>query len=60
MTGKNVLLPVITSNYVQSIKMLDFSVKMHRINTNNTSHASREICAPWGVTFFWRSYYGEI
>jgi len=60
MTGKNVLLPVITSNYVQSIKKLDFSIKMLNIRANNTSHAFRKICAPWGVTFFWRSYYGEI
>jgi len=60
MTGKKMFLPVITNGYAKPIKMLDFSFKMIRIKANNTSHASRKICAPWGVTFFWRSYYGEI
>ena len=40
-----------------SIKMLDFSRQMYHMKTNNTSHAFRKICAPWGVTFFWRLYH---
>ena len=27
------------------------------ILANNTPHASRQICAPWGVTFFWGRKY---
>lgn len=34
-------------------KKLDFFIGMLNISINNTSHASRKICAPWGVTFFW-------
>ena len=41
----------------RSIKMLDFSSQMYNIEANNTSHAFRKICAPWGVTFFWRLYH---
>ena len=31
------------------------SIYYHR--SNNTSHASRKICAPWGVSFFMGSVY---
>jgi prophage tail gpP-like protein len=52
MTSKKAFSLSITKGYLQSIKMLDFSIKMLNIKANNTSHASRKICAPWGVTFF--------
>lgn len=57
MTCKEMFLPVITNGYAKAIKMLDFSIKMLNIRDNNTSHAFRKICAPWGVTFFWRLYH---
>lgn len=31
---------------------VDFSVDNVILVGNNTPHASRQICAPWGVTFF--------
>ena len=57
MIAKQIFLPVITNGYAKSIKMLDFSIKMLNIIANNTSHAFRKICAPWGVTFFGRLYH---
>jgi len=57
MIAKQIFLPVITNGYAKSIKMLDFSIKMLNIKANNTSHAFRKICAPWGVTFFGRLYH---
>ena len=35
-----------------SQKQLAFLANMAMIIINNTPHASRKICAPWGVTFF--------
>ena len=32
--------------------MLAFLTTMFKINANNTPHAFRKICAPWGVAFF--------
>jgi len=57
MIAKQIFLPVITNGYAKSIKKLDFSIKMLNIRANNTSHAFRKICAPWGVTFFWETDY---
>lgn len=31
---------------------VDFSADNVILSGNNTPHASRQICAPWGVTFF--------
>lgn len=30
-----------------------FLENMSSIIINNTPHAFRKICAPWGVTYFW-------
>jgi prophage tail gpP-like protein len=57
MTSKKSFSLLITKGYPQSIKKLDFSIKMLNIRANNTSHAFRKICAPWGVTFFGRLYH---
>ena len=32
--------------------MLAFLLVIYETDFNNTPHAFREICAPWGVTFF--------
>ena len=33
-------------------KFVDVSVCANYYDDNNTPHASRKICAPWGVSFF--------
>jgi hypothetical protein len=41
------------------VKTFDFLSQIKHTRANNTSHAFRKICAPWGVTFFMATDYGE-
>lgn len=38
--------------FLRAKKKLAFSPAISHKKINNTSHASRKICAPWEVTFF--------
>jgi len=35
------------------VDYLRFAQCTYTVSINNTRHASRKICAPWWVTFFW-------